>query len=87
MENPEIPVTLPTISRKVEEVKIEDTRLIIRTYITRYRGRELMHLVAARYVKLQHRGSETDYRKICASITGKNITLELIRSVIRRLRL
>ncbi len=45
--DPSIAVTLSSISRTVTEAKIHDAKLILRTYTTKFHGRDLFHIVCA----------------------------------------
>jgi len=85
MENPEIPVTLSTISRRAEEVKIGDTRLVIRTFTTKYHGRELTHILAAEVTtEFDMERTKRILEKMCQNIARRDIALDLIGEIIRK---
>jgi len=85
MERTDLPVTLSTISKRAEEIKMAGERLILRVFTTRYHGRELYHIIAAEVT------DEFDYNKtirllgeVCRRMTGQTIGIDKIRKAIEK---
>lgn len=86
MSDPETLTTLSMVSRRAEEIKVGDSRLLIRVFTTRYHGRELFHIVAAEVTSdFDIDGVRSVLEKIRRYVEGKSITLEIFKEAIEKL--
>ncbi len=84
-----IPVTLSNISRTVTEAKIGGSKLMLRTYTTKFHGRDLYHIVCAEIVETREKRAIYDLiAEIAEKMGGKESTKKevfekVVRSVIK----
>jgi len=86
MSDHETLTTLSMVSRRAEEIKVEDSRLLIRVFTTRYHGRELFHIIAAEVTTdFDVDGVRRVLEKIRRYVEGKSITPEIFKEAIEKL--
>ncbi|MEX0568695.1 MAG: hypothetical protein Q6363_005975, partial [Candidatus Njordarchaeota archaeon] len=69
--DPTISVTLSNISRTVKEATMHDARLVLRTYKTKYHGRDLFHIVCAEIIEALEKSATHQFMDIVAEVLEK----------------
>lgn len=86
ISDPDIVTTLSMVSRRAEEIKVENHRLLIRVFTTRYHGRESFHIIAAEVTTdFDIDGVRRVLEKIHHYIEGKSLNPEIFRDAIEKL--